>query len=97
MDSYYLRSLMQNHSQRILRSLSDRQHLNPHQSLTRALKAAAEDLGFCPGAAENAMTRLKVSPEQSIGRMRREELSRLAEQINLFWQQAVATPQAKSA
>lgn len=99
MDTLYLRSQNASHAEKILHSLSTQQYLHPHQSLRLAVNEAAGDIGFCPGAAENAMNWLHVNPDKNIGRLRHAELVRLADHINRFWQQlkSDALPQRESA
>jgi len=82
----------------ILQDLTDRQHLRPHQTLGQALEAASESLGFCPRAAETAISWLHLDPASTLGRLRRSQLAQLANSIHRFWQQALAmSPQSQTA
>ena len=96
MDRAYIRSLSAAHSDRILQSLSRQQHLHPHQTMESALQEAAKAVGFCRGAAEQAMHWLGVQPDRSIGRLRRTELVQLARSIERFWQRDLAGSVAES-
>ena len=75
-------------SEAILESLSTQQYLRPHQSIGEALGLASESVGFCPGAAEQAMKWLGVDGSQAIGRLRRTELTQLARSIERYWRRA---------
>jgi hypothetical protein len=77
-------------SDRILQDLTDRQHMRPHQTLGEALEAASESLGYCPLAAQTALSWLHLDPHSTIGRLRRSQLAQLANSIHRFWQQALA-------
>lgn len=74
----------------ILQDLTNRQHLRPHQTLGQALEAASESLGYCPRAAETALSWLHLDPSATLGRLRRSQLAQLANSIHRFWQQALA-------
>jgi hypothetical protein len=74
----------------LLADLSMRQYLRPHASLREALAASAEAVGFCPRAADAAMRWLDSDPSRSIGRLRRTELTQLANSIHRFWRHAMA-------
>ena len=82
----------------ILQDLTTRQHLRPHQTLSQALEAASEALGFCPRAAETALSWLHLDGSATLGRLRRSQLAQLANSIHRFWQQALAmSPQSQTA
>jgi hypothetical protein len=74
----------------ILTDLTMRQFLRPHSSVRDALAASAQAVGFCPRAAEHALRWLDSDPTQSIGRLRRTELTQLANSIHRFWRHAAA-------
>ena len=73
----------------LLRDLSTRQHLQPHVPLGDVLGAVTDDTGLCPQAAERAVGWLGLDPERAIGRLRRSELSQLAQSIDRFWREGV--------
>ena len=73
----------------ILSELSTRQYLNPHRPLESVLAEAQNQLGFCPAAAQTAMSWLAYDGSRPIGRFRRSELIQLARSIHRYWQQAV--------
>jgi hypothetical protein len=75
-------------SEAILETLSTHQYLRPHQPVSIALGAASESVGFCPGAAEQAIQWLGIPPGTPIGRLRRTELTQLARSIERFWRRA---------
>jgi hypothetical protein len=77
-------------SDHILTDLTMRQYLRPHSSVRDVLAASSNAVGFCPRAAEHAMRWLDSDPTQSIGRLRRTELTQLANSIHRFWQHAAA-------
>jgi hypothetical protein len=74
----------------ILRELTTRQHLRPHQPLGNAVAEIVEHVGACPAAAEGAMERLDLDSARSIGRLRRGELIQLARGMYRLWMQNVA-------
>ena len=75
----------------ILRDLSTRQHLQPHAPLGDVLEAVTDDTGVCPQATERAVGWLGLDPERAIGRLRRTELSQLAQSIDRFWREGATT------
>ena len=88
MDRSYLRRLRSPDSNDILASLTQRQHLQPHRPLAEALADGANEVGFCPDAAAEAVQWLGLDPAASIGRLRRTELTQLARCIYRFWRQS---------
>jgi hypothetical protein len=87
MNPLLLRRLFQAECQNLLDALSARQHLSPHEPVTRALDAVGEQLGVCPQAVGQAVAWLRVDGSQSVGRLRRTELMQLARSIHRFWRQ----------
>jgi hypothetical protein len=83
-------------SNRILEDLSRRQFLRPHATIGDALGTASMDLGFCAGAASEALRWLDINPLLSIGRLRRIELTQLARSIYRFWK-CTSTVEAEQA
>jgi len=81
----------------ILKDLTIRQFLHPHDSVYDVIERSAKTLGFCPRAAAHAMRWLQVDPRSSIGRLRRTELTQLARSVHRFWQHAAALPLRNSA
>jgi hypothetical protein len=77
-------------SNHILDDLTRRQFLHPHLSIADGLAQASAELGFCPRAAAHALEWLEMNPAQSIGRLRRTELTQLARSIYRFWKHALA-------
>src|SRR3954462_10247183 len=88
MDSELVRRARGSESEGILESLSAQQYLRPLQSVGEALGVASSSVGFCPGAAEQAMQWLRLDAGKPIGRLRRTELMQLARSIERFWRQA---------
>jgi hypothetical protein len=84
-------------SNQILDDLTSRQFIYPHSPVATALSQSSAALGFCPRAANHAMDRLEINPDQSIGRLRRTELTQLARSIYRFWKHAAAIPAQSSA
>jgi hypothetical protein len=74
----------------ILEELSTRQYLAPHRSVSDVLSEVQQSLGFCPQAADTALSWLKLDPAGAVGRLRRSELIQLARSIHRFWRQALA-------
>jgi hypothetical protein len=87
MNRFLLRRLIQAEFENLLDALSSRQHLNPHEPVTRALDAVGEQLGVCPQAVGHAVAWLQLDGSQSVGRLRRTELMQLARSIYRFWRQ----------
>jgi hypothetical protein len=81
---------------RILDDITQRQYLRPHTASGETLSASAAKLGFCPRAAEHAMRWLDIDPSRSIGRLRRTQLTQLANSIYRFWQHALALEMQQS-
>ena len=96
MDRAYVRSLSQTHAEIICKALASQQHLHPHRALATAVAEAGRIVGFCSGAAEQAIRWLQADPARSIGRMRRTELMQLARSIDRFWQQATEGAETKA-
>jgi len=74
----------------ILTDLTMRQFLRPHSSVRDVLAASSQAVGYCSQAAEHALRWLDNDPAQSIGRLRRTELTQLAHSIHRFWRHAAA-------
>jgi hypothetical protein len=77
-------------SNQILDDLTSRQFIYPHNPVATALSQSSTTLGFCPRAASHAVEWLEINPQQSIGRLRRTELTQLARSIYRFWKHATA-------
>jgi hypothetical protein len=90
----YLHQLKTPDSDEILDDLSTRQHLFPHRALSQVMAESAEEIGFCPGAAERAVEWLQLDGGTPIGRLRRTELAQLARCVYRFWRQALAGDEA---
>jgi hypothetical protein len=69
----------------ILQELSTRQHLGPHRPLKDVVADTVESTGLCPDAAARALAWLNLSPDRSIGRLRRGELMQLARCMYRYW------------
>ena len=74
----------------ILSDLTTRQFLRPHSALRDVLAASSEAIGYCPRAAEHALRWLETDPARVVGRLRRTELTQLANSIHRFWRHAAA-------
>jgi hypothetical protein len=83
-------------SDRILQDLTTRQFLRPHGRVEDVLAASAEKLGFCPRAADHAVRWLDIDLSQSVGRLRRTELTQLARSIHRFWRLAMSAQQSET-
>ena len=83
-------------SDRILQDLTTRQFLRPQGRVEDVLAASAEALGFCPRAASQAVRRLEIDLSQSVGRLRRTELTQLARSIHRFWRLALTAEPRES-
>jgi hypothetical protein len=75
----------------ILEELTTRQHLTPQRTLGEVVAETVESAGVCPDAAKRALTWLNLSPDRSIGRLRRGELIQLARSMYRFWLESVST------
>ena len=75
----------------ILRELTTRQHLAPHRPLKDVVAEIVQSTGVCPDAASRALAWLDLSPDRSIGRLRRGELIQLARSMYRFWTEAMHT------
>src|SRR3954447_20664799 len=84
-----IRKLLAADDQQILEVLTRRQFTHPHAPLRLALEATVEEVGCCPNAIAAAMQWLQMDWDQSIGRLRRTELTQLARSIHRFWRQSV--------
>lgn len=92
----FLRRLLRPDADEILRDLTVRQHIFPHQPIGGVLSVAATAVGFCPRAADQAVAWLGIDPAAAVGRLRRTELSQLARCIHRFWRQARTAAPANS-
>ena len=87
MNRWLFRRLLVSECESLLGVLSTRQHLRPHESVGDALSHLTSELGVCPNAIDAALGWLELDPTQSIGRLRRTELTQLARSIHRFWRQ----------
>jgi hypothetical protein len=78
----------------LLEVLTTRQYLNPHERLSDALVQTIECVGVCPVAVESAVRWLGIDPSTAIGRLRRTELTQLAQSIHRFWRQHAPTAES---
>ena len=85
MHSSFARHLWNVGAVKIVDALQSHQHLHPHRSLKESLANVSSEIGFCGGAADLAMSGLRLDPQQSIGRMRSPELAQLAHAIYRHW------------
>ena len=76
----------------ILAVLTRRQYTYPHAPLRAVLETTIAEIGCCPVAVSRAMHWLEIDWSQSIGRLRRTELTQLARSIHRFWRQSVTAP-----
>ena len=73
----------------LLAALTARQHLAPHEPVGQSLAHTIADLGVCPRAVEESLSRLQLNPQKSIGRLRRTELMQLARTVHRHWAAAI--------
>lgn len=97
MDRTYPRFLSDAGAREIAQRLFRQQYLHPHQKLSDALRLAGAEVGFCAGAAAQAVRWLRVDDQRSIGRFRSTELTQLANSINRYWQETLAATPAHQA
>lgn len=76
--------------ERFVELLSEQQHLLPHQSVKRAVEAAGERVGLCPGAGRRGLEVLGIAESTKVGRLRRSELIQLGRTIYRIWRQNAA-------
>ena len=74
-------------SQKLLDVLTTGQYLSPHESVGGVLSRTVDCLGVCPAAINEAVRWLSIDPAMSIGRLRRTELTQLAQSVHRFWRQ----------
>ena len=86
-----IRRLFSVDDQQVLSVLSRRQFVNPHAPLRQVLEETIQELGCCPVAVDRAIQWLSIDWDQSIGRLRRTELTQLARAIFRFWRQSVTS------
>jgi hypothetical protein len=79
----------------LLQALTVRQHIAPREEVGQSLAHTVADLGVCPNAVQESLSRLQLDPQQSIGRLRRTELMQLARTVHRYWRQAVETSQSR--
>jgi hypothetical protein len=75
----------------ILQELTTRQHLTPHRPLREVVAETIASTGVCPAAADRALGWLNLSPDRSVGRLRRGELIQLSRSMYRFWTELAAT------
>ena len=73
----------------LLKFLTDRQFVGPHKPLSGVLEDAQRLANVCPVVAGRAVQWLGLDVTQSVGRLRRTQLTQLAQCISRF-QRAVA-------
>ena len=78
----------------LLHALTLRQHVAPHEPVGQSLEHTIADLGVCPNAVRESLSRLQIDRQHPIGRLRRTELMQLARTVHRFWRQAVETSQS---
>lgn len=66
----------------ILKILSEFQHLHPHARLDQAVERAARELGIGLRTGPHAMQWLQLDPAMSVGRLRRSQISQLAQSMH---------------
>ena len=76
-------------SDAILKHLTARQHVRPHQSILELLDETTELLGCCPAAIRRGIAWLGIDPARLVGRLRRSEIVQLARAVHRFWMQSV--------
>ena len=91
----FLRHLWTSGAGKIVSALQTQQHLHPHQPLKEALAKAGAEIGFCAGAADDAVRALQLDTQQSIGRFRSTELAQLAHAVHRYWR--AHSPERRSA
>lgn len=69
----------------ILKMLSERQHLSPHDDVESALRRVADSVGLCRAASVRALDWLELDAATPLGRLRRTELAQLARCLYRFW------------
>jgi hypothetical protein len=62
---------------RLTNFLSERQFVEPHQSIDGILRQAVERFGFSPAVIENSLRWLRIDKNLAVGRLRRTELVQL--------------------
>ncbi len=85
-----LRRLVEADFENLLETLTARQHLAPHESLSQTIDHAVRELGVCPEAAAEALGWLALPSSTKIGRLRRTELMQLARTMHRFWHERIA-------
>jgi hypothetical protein len=85
MSSSLMRAAVPDEPDRLLRNLSQWQHVGPHQSVGAILQRAVRELGVCPQAAARAAEALQIDTARPIGRLRRTELTQLAHTLHRHW------------
>ena len=88
MSDTILRRAIDIDAEMILEKLTIRQFVHPHEAVERSLATMCLDLGCCPKAVDRSLQWLAQNPSQSIGRLRRTELTQLARSIHRFWGQS---------
>ena len=81
----------------ILHELTTRQHLAPHRPLKDVVADVVGATGVCPAAAERALAWLNLSPDRSVGRLRRSELMQLARSMYRYWMESLPAPSEQAA
>ena len=74
-------------SEKLLDVLTTRQYLTPHERVADVLSRTVNCLGVCPAAVDEAVRWLSIDPAMSIGRLRRTELTQMAQSVHRFWRQ----------
>ncbi len=76
----------------LLHYLTDRQFVRPHRPVRDVLADARHAANVCPDVAERALRWLNVDPAQSVGRLRRTQLTQLAQCISRYERAIQSTP-----
>jgi hypothetical protein len=67
---------------RLANFLTQRQFVEPHQSVEGVLRKVIARFGFSPATIENSLRWLRIDRNVSIGRLRRTELTRLSRTLH---------------
>ncbi len=86
MDRSHLDRLTTANTERILRDLTQQQHLHPTRSAADTARLVCEDQGYPRLTGDQALRQLAIDVHTRVGRLSRDQVRSLAGRIESVWQ-----------
>ncbi len=86
MDRSYIDRLITANTQRVLLALTQQQHLHPTRSVSEVARTVCKTEGYSDIIGERAVSGLAIGHHTRIGRLSRQQLRSLADNMESTWQ-----------